>query len=45
MKIQKTIDAYYKIAKRIAEIKPDTILLTTPHSIMYSDYKNIINLL
>lgn len=41
IKIQKTIDAYEKIAKRIAEIKPDTIVLTTPHSIMYSDYIHI----
>ena len=41
MKIQKTIDAYEKVAKRIAEIKPDTIVLTTPHSIMYSDYFHI----
>ncbi|MFA9422430.1 MAG: AmmeMemoRadiSam system protein A [Sedimentibacter sp.] len=41
MKIQKTIDAYEKVAKRIAEIKPSTIILTTPHSIMYSDYIHI----
>ena len=40
-KIQKTIDAYDKIAKQIAEIKPDTIIITTPHSIMYSDYIHI----
>ncbi len=40
-KIQKTIDAYYNVAKRIAEIKPDTIIVTTPHSIMYSDYIHI----
>lgn len=40
-KIQKTIDAYHHIAKRIAEIKPDTIIVTTPHSIMYSDYIHI----
>ena len=41
IKIQKTIDAYEKIARKIAEIKPDTIVLTTPHSIMYSDYIHI----
>lgn len=40
-KIQKTIDAYHKVAKGIAEIKPDTIIITTPHSIMYSDYIHI----
>lgn len=40
-KIQNTIDAYHRIARRIAELKPDTIILTTPHSIMYSDYIHI----
>lgn len=41
LKIQKTIDAYHNIAKQISEIKPDTIIVTTPHSIMYSDYIHI----
>jgi AmmeMemoRadiSam system protein B len=41
IKIQKTIDAYHNIAKQIFEIKPDTIIITTPHSIMYSDYIHI----
>lgn len=40
-KIQKTIDAYDEIAHRIALLKPDTIILTTPHSILYSDYLHI----
>lgn len=38
IKIEKTIKAYDKIAKMIEELKPDTIVVTTPHSIMYSDY-------
>lgn len=41
LKIQKTSDAYNNVAKHIAEIKPDTIIVTTPHSIMYSDYIHI----
>ncbi len=41
IKIEKTIKAYNEIAKKIAEIKPDTIVITTPHSIMYSDYIHI----
>lgn len=41
MKIEKTIDSYTKIAKRIAEIEPDTIVIITPHSVMYSDYIHI----
>ena len=39
--IQKTIDAYHEIAKNIAEIKPQTIILISPHSILYSDYIHI----
>lgn len=40
-KIKKTIDAYEKISQKISEIKPDTIVLTTPHSVLYSDYIHI----
>ncbi|WP_313371202.1 AmmeMemoRadiSam system protein B, partial [Sedimentibacter sp.] len=41
IKIEKTIKAYDEIAKKIAELRPDTIVVTTPHSIMYSDYIHI----
>lgn len=40
-KIKSTIDAYQHVARRIAEIKPDTIVLCTPHSVMYADYIHI----
>ncbi|NLJ58029.1 MAG: AmmeMemoRadiSam system protein A [Tissierellia bacterium] len=40
-KIQKTILAYDNIAKQIAEIKPDIIIITSPHSTVYSDYIHI----
>ncbi len=39
--IQKTIDAYKGIARRISQLKPDTIIVSSPHSIMYSDYLHI----
>lgn len=39
--IENTIEAYRKAAKRIKEWKPDTIVLTTPHGVMYSDYFHI----
>jgi len=39
--IQDTTDAYEKAARQIAEIKPDTIVLVSPHSIVYSDYFHI----
>ena len=40
-KIQATLDAYDKAAQFIAELKPETIVLTSPHAIMYRDYFNI----
>ncbi len=39
--IQKTIDAYRKVAQCIADFKPETIVLTSPHSVMYADYFHI----
>lgn len=40
-KIQKTVDSYDFVGKRIAEIKPQTIIVISPHSIMFSDYIHI----
>lgn len=40
-KVNKTIESYKEVARRIAELEPDTIILTSPHSIMYSDYFHI----
>ena len=40
-KVNKTIESYHEIARRIAALKPDTIIVTSPHSIMYSDYFHI----
>lgn len=39
--ISRTIAAYTEVAKRIAKIKPDTIIITSPHATMYSDYFHI----
>jgi len=39
--IQKTIDAYEEVARRIGALKPDIIIITTPHSVLYSDYLHI----
>lgn len=36
--IQATIDAYHEAAKKIASWKPDTVVVVSPHSIMYADY-------
>lgn len=40
-KIQKTINAYKKVAERIRELEPETIVLMSPHQVMYADYFHI----
>lgn len=40
-KVAKTIRSYEQVADSIAAIKPDTIIITSPHSIMYGDYFHI----
>ena len=39
--IQKTIDAYDEIARKLAALEPETILVTSPHSVLYADYFHI----
>ncbi len=40
-KIQKTIDAYREAARRIAALQPETVVVISPHSVMYADYFHI----
>lgn len=39
--ICKTIDAYQKVAEEIGELRPETIVLISPHQTMYADYFHI----
>ena len=39
--IEKTIKAYERVADQIAALKPETIIISSPHSVMYSDYFHI----
>ena len=39
--IQDTIDAYQEVARRIAELAPDTLVISSPHSTCYRDYLHI----
>ncbi|SDB05508.1 uncharacterized protein, PH0010 family/AmmeMemoRadiSam system protein A/AmmeMemoRadiSam system protein B [Pseudobutyrivibrio sp. YE44] len=39
--VRETINSYEKVADEIAELKPETIIITSPHSVMYSDYFHI----
>ena len=41
LKIISTYRAYNEISQRIVKLKPNTIIITSPHSIMYSDYFHI----
>ncbi len=40
-RITTTVRAYEEVAKRIAGIRPDTIIISSPHSVMYADYFHI----
>ncbi len=40
-KIQKTIDAYQKVAEAIGRLQPETIVLLSPHQTLYADYFHI----
>ena len=39
--IEKTVKAYERVAGEIAALKPETIIISSPHSVMYSDYFHI----
>ncbi|SDI65422.1 uncharacterized protein, PH0010 family/AmmeMemoRadiSam system protein A [Pseudobutyrivibrio sp. 49] len=39
--VRKTINSYEAVADEIAKLEPETIIITSPHSIMYSDYFHI----
>lgn len=39
--IKTTTEAYEKAAREIASLKPETIVITSPHSVMYADYFHI----
>lgn len=40
-RIQSTIDAFDAAAKFIADLQSDTVIISSPHSILYSDYFHI----
>ena len=39
--VRKTIESYNEVADEIAKIKPETIIISSPHATMYSDYFHI----
>ncbi len=40
-KIQKTTDAYLQVAKEVARLAPETIVISSPHSVLYADYFHV----
>lgn len=40
-KIQNTIDAYHEAGRKIGQLRPRTIILLSPHQVMYADYFHI----
>lgn len=39
--IQATVDAYTEVGRRIVDLAPDTVVISSPHSIMYRNYLHI----
>ena len=39
--ITETTHAYEQVAREIAALKPETIIITSPHTVMYADYFHI----
>ena len=39
--ITKTVEAYEQIAAEIAELRPETIIISSPHAVLYADYFHI----
>ncbi|MBQ9155414.1 MAG: AmmeMemoRadiSam system protein A [Eubacterium sp.] len=39
--IEATTNAYKKVAQEIADLKPETIIISSPHATMYADYFHI----
>lgn len=40
--IQNTVDSYHEVAKSVADLAPQTILLFSPHAVAYADYFHIV---
>ena len=40
-KIQRTVEAYDQAAREIASWEPETLVIISPHAVMYQDYIHI----
>ena len=39
--VQKTIESYEAVAAEIAALRPETVIVTSPHAVMYADWFHI----
>ena len=39
--VQATLDSFDAVARDIAAMAPETIIISSPHTVMYSDYFHI----
>ena len=39
--VRKTTESYVKVAEEIAALRPDTIIISSPHTVMYGDYFHV----
>ena len=39
--VQKTIRSYEAVAEEIAALRPETVIVTSPHAVLYADYFHI----
>ena len=40
-KVRRTIEAYERVADEIAALRPETVIISSPHSVMYRDWFHI----
>ena len=40
-KIRRTVDAYQKVGRQVAALSPETVVVISPHSVLYSNYLHI----
>lgn len=41
IKIQDTVEAYHEVGRRVEALEPETLIVISPHQVMYADYFHI----
>ena len=40
-KVSATIESYHRISREIVALEPETVVIISPHSVLYADYFHI----